>query len=394
MNLYVNYSARLGYGVILPEMIRDLHFTRTDAGSIFNAYLFTYIFLTPLAGHLTDRFGARLVITACSLVLGVGLLLMGEVNSLPLACFAYAVVGLGATGMWTPVITAVQRWFAPHRRGLALGILSTGYGLGFATMGAAFPLIVQHFTWRHAWYFTGAAALAMVLANALFLRRDPESSGAQPWGESKASRPGVPAKDHATRRYPASDIFGDRVFWLIGISYFLISYSLYGITTFMVDYARYEVGLSLEKASFLATIHGVAQVAGVLTILPLSDYIGRRKTVLISNCFIALAVIGIMIHGTSWIMLSFFVALLAIFYGVTFPIYGACAGDYFRKEIMGTVIGAWTPFYGFGAILSHWLGGMIRDRTGTYSHAFALDAFAALLAVGFFFFVKPKKRQR
>ena len=389
VNLFVNFSARLGYGVVLPEMIGDLGFTRTDAGSIFNAYLFTYILLTPLAGHLTDRFGARLVITVCSLILGAGLLLMGRVDSLLLACLAYAVVGLGATGMWTPVITVVQRWFAPHRRGLALGILSTGYGLGFAAMGAAFPWIVQHFTWRHAWYFTGAAALVMVLANGLFLRRDPESSGARPWGETGPSTQVITAKDQATGRYRASDIFGERVFWLIGISYLLISYSLYGITTFMVDYARYELGLSLATASSLATIHGIAQVAGVLTVLPLSDYIGRRKTILFSNAFIALAVIGIVIQGTSWLMLSFFVALLAVFYGVTFPVYGACAGDYFRKEIMGTVIGAWTPFYGLGAILSHWIGGMLRDAQDSYGLAFALDALAALLAVGFFFFVKP-----
>ncbi|MCX5834398.1 MAG: MFS transporter, partial [Deltaproteobacteria bacterium] len=360
---------------------------------IFNAYLFTYILLTPLAGYLTDRFGARLVITVCSLILGAGLLLMGKVDSLLFACLAFAVVGLGATGMWTPVITVVQRWFAPHRRGLALGILSTGYGLGFATMGAAFPWIVHHFTWRHAWYFIGAAALAMVLANGLFLRRDPESSGTRPWGESDTSAHGPPAKAHATGRYPAADIFGDRAFWLIGISYFLISYSLYGITTFMVDYARYELGLSLEKASFLATIHGIAQVAGVLTVLPLSDYIGRRKTILISDAFIVLAVIGILMHGSSWILLSLFVALLAVFYGVTFPIYGACAGDYFRREIMGSVIGAWTPFYGLGAILSHWMGGMLRDTTGSYGLAFVLDALAALLAVGFFFFVKPSSKK-
>ncbi len=388
-NLFVNYSARLGYGVVLPEMIRDLGFSRTDAGSIFNTYLFTYILLTPLAGHLTDRFGARLVITFCSLILGAGLLLMGRVDSLFLSCLAYGIVGLGATGMWTPVITVVQRWFAPHRRGLALGILSTGYGLGFAAMGAAFPWIVRHFTWMHAWYFTGAAALVMVIANGLFLRRDPESTGVRPWGETKAQAHNTPAKDHATGHYPAADILRNRVFWMIGISYLLISYSLYGITTFMVDYARYELGLSLEKASSLATIHGIAQVAGVLTVLPLSDYIGRRKTILFSNAFIALAVIGIMTQGTSWVMLSSFVALLAVFYGVTFPVYGACAGDYFRKEIMGTVIGAWTPFYGLGAIMSHWVGGMLRDVQESYGPAFALDALAAFLAVVFFYFVRP-----
>jgi sugar phosphate permease len=392
VDLFVNYSARLGYGVVLPEMIRDLGFTRTDAGSIFNAYLFTYILLTPIAGHLTDRLGARRVITVCSLVLGLGLLLMGGASSLSSACLAYAVVGIGATGMWTPVITVVQRWFAPHRRGLALGILSTGYGLGFATMGAAFPWIVQHFTWRHAWYFIGGSALFMVITNGLLLRRDPESSGMRAWGASVASMPAAEKEPEHVSGYPLSDLLGDRLFWLIGISYLLISYSLYGITTFMVDYARYELGLPLDRASHLATIHGIAQVAGVLAVLPLSDYIGRRITVLVSNSFIALAIVGILMSGASRPMLSFFIALLALFYGVTFPIYGACAGDYFRKEIMGTVIGAWTPFYGLGAILSHWIGGMLRDATGHYGTAFALNVLAAASAVGFFFFVGPKRK--
>jgi MFS family permease len=154
---------------VLPEMIRDLGFSRTAVGSISNAYLFSYIILTPLAGFLTDRLGGRQVITACLFIIGAGIILMGTVQSLWTACFYYSVVGIGASGMWTPVITVVQRWFTIKRRGLALGILSTGYGLGFATIGVIFPLIVRYFSWRYTWYFLGTAALAMFAANAIFL---------------------------------------------------------------------------------------------------------------------------------------------------------------------------------------------------------------------------------
>jgi hypothetical protein len=48
---------------------------------------------------------------------------------------------------------------------------------------------------------------------------------------------------------------------------------------------------------------------------------------------------------------------------------------------MATVIGAWTPFYGIGAILSHWACGMLRDATGTYTMAFGTNA--VLAAAGF-----------
>jgi len=149
VNLFINYSVRLGYGVVLPEMIRDLGLNRTAGGSIYNAYLISYIILTPLTGFLTDRLGARRVIAICAFILGLGIILMGTANSLWTACVFYAVAGIGASGMWTPVITVVQRWFAANRRGLALGILSTGYGLGFATMGAVFLLIVKYFNWRN-----------------------------------------------------------------------------------------------------------------------------------------------------------------------------------------------------------------------------------------------------
>jgi len=55
VNLFINYSVRLGYGIVLPEMIKDLSLSRTAGGTIFHAYLFSYIILTPITGYLTDR---------------------------------------------------------------------------------------------------------------------------------------------------------------------------------------------------------------------------------------------------------------------------------------------------------------------------------------------------
>jgi sugar phosphate permease len=388
VNLFVNYSVRLGYGVVLPEMIRDLGLSRTAGGSIYNAYMFSYILLTPLTGFLTDRLGARWIISICSLILGGGVILMGSVKGLFSACLFYAIVGIGATGMWTPVITVVQRWFAQNRRGLALGILSAGYGLGFASMGVFFPWIVSHYNWRYSWFFLGAGALVMVAVNGLLLRSDPERAGYLPWGRKEpASLNGHEAVIYS-EEISFSGVFRGKTFWLIGLSYFCIAYSLYGITTFMVDYARYQMGLPLSKASFLATIHGVCQIVGVLTILPLSDYLGRRRTLIISNSFIAACLLGIFLSGSSWVMLYIFVGIVAVFYGVTFPLYGACAGDYFPKEVMGTVIGAWTPLYGLGAILVHWVSGMLRDSTGNYDYAFVINTIMAALGIVLIYVVK------
>ncbi len=388
VDLFINYSVRIGYGVVLPEMISNLGFTRTDTASIYNSYLFAYIAITPFSGYLTDRLGARRVITACALILGVGVILMGTLQELWTACLFYAIVGVGATGMWTPVLAVVQRWFTPKKRGLALGIISPGYGLGFAAMGAAFPWIVHHYTWRHAWYFLGAGALAMVLGNALFLKSDPESSGYRPWGEDPSTP--APADQASPAKRSIFSVFKSRNFWIIGFSYFAIAYSLYGVTTFMVDYAKTQLGIPIAKASLLATVHGFGQVIGVLTLLPLSDYLGRKKTIIIMNSFIAASLFGIVLSGHSWGRLYFLVGLFALFYGPTFPIYGACAGDYFPRTVIGTVIGAWTPFYGIGAIMSHWVTGLLRDSTGFYNLAFLTNGVMALAGLVLILFVQKK----
>ena len=88
VNLFVSYSVRLGYGVVLPEMIRTLGFGRTAGGSIYNSYLLTYIAVTPLTGYLTDRLGARRVITVCLLIFGFGVFLMGSAYALTSVCTA------------------------------------------------------------------------------------------------------------------------------------------------------------------------------------------------------------------------------------------------------------------------------------------------------------------
>lgn len=390
VDLFISYSIRLGYGVVLPEMIRSLGLNRTQGGAIFNFFLVAYVCLTPFTGNLTDRFGARRVITLFCILLGTGTLLMGTVESFWSASIFFALTGAGSSAMWTSVLTVVQRWFGKRRRGMALGIISTGYGLGFATTGWLFPVLVSSFSWRFCWYVLGAWALIMVLVNGIFLRSGPEDLQMSPWGEEgddfhlgsegNLNRQGSVRDLGSTEEGRYGEIFRSSRFWTIGTSYFFIACALYMITTFMVDYANVELGLSFEEASFLATIHGLSQVVGVLTIPILSDRIGRRLTLMGSNLIVALSILGVIASAKGIPILVASIALFGIFYGIIWPMYGACGGDYFREEVMGTVIGAWTPFYGLGAILAHFLSGRIRDITQSFQPAFYLAVLFALVA--------------
>ena len=286
-DVFINFAARLGYGVVLPQMLEPLRLSRTSGGTIYNSYLIVYLIFTPLAGYLNDRVGGRVVLTVCSLILGLGLLGMGAATSLGWAAAAFGLAGLGATGMWAPLIALVQRWFSLRRRGLALGILSTSYGLGLASLGAVFPWIVTALSWRWAWWLLGGAALVMVIFNGLFIKSTPEAAGVAPWGNPQPYETPPPSAPLAWEKGLLGAVLRGRLFWIIGASYFCVVYAVYGVTTFMVDYAQHSLGLPAAQASQLATVHGLGQVAGVLVLLPLSDRLGRRNLIVLANGLVA-----------------------------------------------------------------------------------------------------------
>ena len=109
-------------------------------------------------------------------MLGLGAILMGTVDHVWQGVLFFGLAGVGGAAMWTPILAVGQRWFGLKRRGMALGILSAGFGMGYAVMGRFFPVVVKHWDWRYCWYALGAAALVMVIVNAIV---PPEQTGGQ-----------------------------------------------------------------------------------------------------------------------------------------------------------------------------------------------------------------------
>jgi sugar phosphate permease len=316
---------------------------------------------------------------------------MGSARSAVQAGLFFCLVGIGNASSWTPSLALVQRWFAKSKKGLALGILGAGIGLIFIVMGKAAPAIISRWNWRYCFYFLGAAQLAMACVNFIFMRNRPEDKGLRPWGTPGSAPPSVaPLGPTPSIRSSFKEFAAAPRFWLIGFSYTLIAGAVLSVTTFMVDYARNQLGFSMAAASLLTSAHGAGQILGGVGILALSDFTGRKAMILISNACIAACIALIILAGGDQAILLVCVGAFGAFYGATFPMYGACGGDYFRKEIMGTVIGLFTLFYGVGAIATSRFVGYARDLTGSFALPFAVVAGFALASVIIMAFVKKK----
>ncbi len=377
ITLLINYSIRIGaYPILLPEMIRDLHLTKAEAGLIKSAFAITYLLFAPLTGWLTDRIGARKVISLFSLFLGGGTFFMGKAGVLAASAISFGVVGIGSAAMWVPSATLIQNWFGVRRRGMALGILNASAGAGFGLMGLILPAIVLEYGWRFGWFALGVAGVSLFLLNGPFLRDRPEELGLSPWGK-KAGEPkegNFPAK-----KMGYMEILKQRPFWVLGVSYFLVSYGSYALLDFVVTYGVLELNIPYRTASLLITVAAFSGIPGGILIMTLSDHIGTRKSLRIVYTLIGLSILlimspshrGLLMPGIGW---------FGFLYGGIFPLVAACGRDLFPKEVTGTLLGLLTIFYGAGAMTTPVVTGYLADLTGTFRWPFGVGAFACLSA--------------
>lgn len=389
ITLFINYSIRIGaYPILLPEMIRDLHLTKAEAGLIKSAFAITYLVFSPIMGWLTDRIGGRKVISFFCLLLGGGAFLMGKAENLFASAIFFGVVGIGSAAMWVPTATLVQGWFGTKKRGLALGILNASTGAGFGIMGLFLPVIVINYNWRFGWFMLGTAGFSLIILNGLFLRDRPEKIGLTPWGGGIEETKG---NDFQPSKGGYFDILKQRQFWIIGISYFLISYGSYGLLDFIVTYGKMELNIPYSIASLFITVIAFSGIPGGFLMMILSDHIGTKKSLVIIYVSVAFSILSIILVGSHMPLLMVGVAWFGFIYGSIFPMVAACARDYFPREVAGTVLGFLTIFYGIGAMSTPILTGYLADITGTFHWSFGLGAFAALLAGLFIIFLKRTK---
>jgi MFS family permease len=180
-----------------------------------------------------------------------------------------------------------------------------------------------------------------------------------------------------------------RNLWLVGISYFFIGFTAYVINIFIVTYGTMDLGIPYARSAKLASAIAFSGIAGALFIPILSDFLGRKRCLILIDSSMTASILLIVWAGNNWTALLAAAGIFGIFYAAAWPMYGAAAGDFFPQEATGSVLGFWTIFYGIGLTLAPTLGGYIADLTGTFAWSFLL---AAVTGVAGAFFVSRIKK--
>jgi OFA family oxalate/formate antiporter-like MFS transporter len=223
--------------------------------------------------------------------------------------------------------------------------------------------------------------------NGLLLRDDPRQKGLRPWGEGPLDSE-VAVK--ASKKVGYGEIVSQGRFWIIGAAYFAISYGTYTLVDFIVTYGNLELGLPYRTASFSIALIAFSGVAGGFLLMALSDRVGRKAALALTQALAGLGIFWILLAGRSPLGLMAGAAFFGFFYGAVWPMYAALGRDLFPREVTGTVVGLLSSFYGVGAMISPVVTGHLADVTGSFRWAFVIAGVNCLASVGLIGLLKKR----
>ncbi len=369
--IFISYAVRYSYGLLLPFMLPSLGITNAQAGAVYSSYFIAYTIFSPLLGLMADRTAVRYVLTFFIALLGLGSFLMSYTNGIISACIFFGLAGIGQSAGWVPVVTIVQRWVNPGKRGAAIATVDIGSGVGIIAAGLLLPLIITNLDWRWGWRSLGILGFLVSGINYLFVKNPPADPGTyRVNGKSSATSPVLEV---------IKELLKIPAFWFIGLSYMMICFCILIPFTFLPSYANNALHTPYASAALLITILAACGILGKLVFGRLSDTAGRIRIMLICSILTTIGPLG-MAFAHTYSTLTVSTIVFGIGYGALWPVYAAASRDFFPREHSGSVIGLWTILLGTGSIISPVLAGWAVDITGHYTFAFGIAALAAIIS--------------
>jgi len=339
--------------------------------------------LAPLIGLVVDRWGPRRMIFGGAIIIGTGLILLSRVNSLVMFYVVLALIAFGTSNVGgTVVLTAVANWFR-RRVGLAMGIMSCGFGLGSLLVPVIVKLI-DIFDWRTTFFILAIVFLSIALPLSLLIRHKPEQYGYLPDGEQ--SNPGIYDDNSVIRKsyetiISAKEALKSRTFWHIGLAISLQFIAINAVLVHVMPYLS-SVGIARSASSLVAMAFPLVSTIGRLG----SGWFGDRfNKILVSSGLMAIMCIGMLCFSyidneRMWLLIPF-VILFGIGWGGNATNRAVLLREYFGRANFGTISGFMMGMTALCSMIGPFFVGLIFDNWGSYQGAWLIATGLVVIAL-------------
>ena len=371
----VGFGAMQTLTIFMHPMSEAQHWTRSGVAT---AAMLNFLCMGLGAfvwGSLSDRYGTRVVVLAGGALLGLGMVLASQADTLLKFQILYGVlVGLASGSFYAPLTAVTTKWFTTNRS-LAVALVSAGLSVGSAVMAPFARYLISTYDWRTAMWVIGDLVWLVVIPTAFLIRNPPAATAAASPAARAAAGPDM----------TIGQVIRTPQFAAISLTHFACCAAHSGPIFHMVANAM-DHGVPAMAAASIFTVAGAASLTGKLACGTLADRVGAKRTLIAGLVLQAVAIALYLLVGG----LGSFYALAVVFgvaYGGVMPLYAIVVREYFGEKIMGAAFGAVSLAATLGMALGSPLGGVIYERFGGYAWLFigsaAIGLGAAAIALTF-----------
>ena len=338
--------------------------------------------MSPVAGMLGDRFGARPIMFCCGVLYLVSMSLVGMVTEVWHFFVAFGMF-LAVTQAFTfvPLQASIGGWFR-RRLGLATGLLQGAGGIGSAAIAPGIAELLGTAGWQDTFLLIGFAGGGVIIACSFFFRSSPVKAGTRPYGTQPEDPPelAIPKDIQALRL----KVFGQatrrtRAFWNLPTIHGL-GCAGHGIILIYAIPFGIELGFGSTQAAFILSFISIFSIIGRFIVPMLAEHFGGKPVMIV-----ALFLQGITVLVMFWAQELWAFYLFGVVFGLGFggemSAYLVVNRQYFGQGPLATLYG----FQIMGAMMGHavatFLGGLVQEVTGSFMPVFAMSMGFSLVGV-------------
>lgn len=400
ITLALVYGIYYSFSVFFVALLKEFSWNRATGAGAFSLFMIVNSLTAPFIGKIVSSTHPKRVMIGGMILLGMGLALSSLTQTwwqFYLFFSFITAIGLGATG-WLPNVVIVQNWFK-EKRGLAIGIISAGVGIGILICVPSAQYLILQYGWRVAYRIMAIFIPLIVILMAIVLLRDPPPHFSQ-WSEMEPSQKigkNLTKTDGqwSLQSMTVGEAIRTRVFWLLGFSFFLANLITQALFTHQVVFFV-DCGLEALLASYLVGMIGIVSLGGKILWGTLSDRIGREITYTMGITCTILGILWLILFN--YFSLSALPYLYAFFFGMGYAVHAALppliTADFFEGRSFGGIFGLQVFFIGIGGAFGAWFAGLLHDRFGSYLPVFIIAILCALSSCLTIWWAGPKKIRR
>ena len=346
-------------GIFIKPLAAEFGWTRGEASLGALVGTAAAAIMSPFMGRIVDRVGSVNVAIVSLILVAVGLaahgFLITGLTSFLVVTLIFSLLTAGSSPL--PYTRLTVAHFETHR-GLALGLVLGGTGMGAILIPRFLVPYVAAEGWRAGYMALGAVSLVLLPVVLLLLRGN---------------------RDASSERTPLltfRQIIGARGFYPLSAMFLLAAVAILGTVVQFVPMLT-DAGLSPAKAGGIAALIGLSAIVGRLVVGVLLD---RISPALVSGGLFLIAAAGLLMMSMGGIALAVPGAIICgVAVGAEVDLLSFLTARYFPRTAFGQVNGLLYGLFLTGGAIGPWVSGSLYDTTGSY--AVSLLVASVLLAV-------------